>query len=772
MFNTTNNNPIKIGILEASSQNKAILEFFFSNSGKSVFKQTSVDKAEVFIIDYDFPGARESWENISKETGQPGIILSIKEVELPSAIWIAKPLTMSALIEAASGIREFIKNDVKAPVAESFVVEPEKTEVIAKEEPLETKVVIAEETQAESKAVITEAKQVEKVKTKQAEQHAELAIAGSDDSFSYEEAEQTKPKKISEPAIDAMLELDTLDAVEFEKEAVVDAQEIEMLSLEAEESTVEAKQEEIIADLDLMMPIVETSSEEENSEEPAIDAMLELDTLNGIDIQEDEQQDEVSSEISVDEIKPNEEETGKKEVVTNTKEMSSATDYAVSQVMIDVNLDETSKPVEEEIEKEVEVENITPEEEEIDSLIESLISGGKSKENKVKEVSPETDNSLSLETTEETKPDSVLTPEVDIIDVDLELETIDTDQKIELSTDATSAEVRGIEDDATAIIVEEFTQSGESALQEEGVNTDSIGEEIYIDPEKPEAAKEKPKKETAEEELQKLLNELKQEAEDAVDSIPSHRISSEPGMHVLTKAEDRWNLTCGDNDEVKNPKDLDKSSFVLSNQMLSSFFDALEQSKYTKKVMRLKFKGHIIVIDYASDFIYCDNSIYSDSYAAVCFNPIKEDKIKVHKLDKSEIRLYNTKRVENPENSHTIESFVWTTSLLTAKGRLLKYTDMNKKVGLKYWPNLTRLEQIPHAMQIAAVFYKHPGSLMEVTKWLDIEQRYIFAFYNAALSLKLIELDSNKIVNSAGDLDTGPKKNRGFFARLLKRIKS
>jgi len=144
------------------------------------------------------------------------------------------------------------------------------------------------------------------------------------------------------------------------------------------------------------------------------------------------------------------------------------------------------------------------------------------------------------------------------------------------------------------------------------------------------------------------------------------------------------------------------------------------------------------------------------------------------------VRLYRTKIKENPGKAHTVESFIWTTTLLTARGRLPTGTDVNKVVGLKVWPNLTRLELIPHAMNVAAVFSKHPGTLLDIEKWLNIPQRYVFAFYNAALSLNMIETDvktlkskkkkSSSIFNRS---DSNKKsEERGFFGRLLKRLRS
>ena len=114
--------------------------------------------------------------------------------------------------------------------------------------------------------------------------------------------------------------------------------------------------------------------------------------------------------------------------------------------------------------------------------------------------------------------------------------------------------------------------------------------------------------------------------------------------------------------------------------------------------------------------------------------------------------------------------------LLTSRGRLPKDANITNKIGLKTWPNLTRLELVPHAMHMAAAFSKHPGSLLEISKWLKIQQRYVFAFYNAALYLDMIELNSSKVKKPGKSFNSkgagANSEERGFFGRILNRLKS
>ena len=186
----------------------------------------------------------------------------------------------------------------------------------------------------------------------------------------------------------------------------------------------------------------------------------------------------------------------------------------------------------------------------------------------------------------------------------------------------------------------------------------------------------------------------------------------------------------------------------------------------------MKFNGIIVVIGPETDAIYCDQSISTEYYANICYDPMPQEKIKVHQLDTSEIRLYRKRMKEETEYTHYTEAFIWTTSLLTSRGRLPKGTNLKAKIGLKSWPNLTRVENIPHMMQIAALLHKNTWSLLDITNKSDIPKNYVVAFYNAALALDMIQTDG-EIANSAPldlKMDKDKHKNRSFLSRFLKKI--
>ncbi len=123
---------------------------------------------------------------------------------------------------------------------------------------------------------------------------------------------------------------------------------------------------------------------------------------------------------------------------------------------------------------------------------------------------------------------------------------------------------------------------------------------------------------------------------------------------------------------------------------------------------------------------------------------------------------------ESPEHIHSLESFIWTNSLLASQGRLPTTLDLDKKTALKYWPSFARIEAFPYSMRVAALWHHSPDTLLEMSTKLGIPQRYVFAFYNGADALDLIERDPKKVKQQ---MKAKPKNNGGgLISRLFKRL--
>lgn len=109
------------------------------------------------------------------------------------------------------------------------------------------------------------------------------------------------------------------------------------------------------------------------------------------------------------------------------------------------------------------------------------------------------------------------------------------------------------------------------------------------------------------------------------------------------------------------------------------------------------------------------------------------------------------------------DALLWRAAMETAGGRLPTGVNPDKPVYLKHWPNMTRLQRTPHSLRIAAAWAIKGASISETARVLHIPQRYIFAFYNAALELDLVTEDGSHIHRAKRK---GPG-NRGLLTRLF-----
>ncbi len=692
MLNTTNKQPINVGILEISSQNRAILEYFFSEAGKSYFKEVSPEKASAYIIDYDSFGAKESWESTFAETSKPGIIISIKEVDLPSTIWLPKPLTVKALTEAGKSIREMMI-DNEAPKVAAVVDEPIiEVEVEAKEE-----VVVVDMIDSQEEIKKEESPEENYIE----EDNNEGSIDLIDDLLVDEVADNT--------LIENFEETEATEAIVEEKNETVEEQ-----SLLSEEIIMEEVKKPLVIEMpkEAELPLTETNASASSTNFAVSADFVELDTSLE------------SSDESLDET--------------------------VSETANDQNTINLVTPIDEpEIAK-------SNSDSEVDSLLKSLISGGKS--------TKKSSNVL----TDVTESDSEL-PSLDFeLETELPTETDNTDSKlvetISLEDDNTSIKLEALEEAHSSEEVSEDLETTLNQLDTTEKVDDTINQILQSDTN----ADNKPKKKSAEEELQSLLEEIRQEADGTAPASNSKGSSQRAQKYTPTSAEERWKLTCGNyKDDVKLQK---LCLYNPNDHVLSLLLENIKAAKTSNEILRIKFKGIITVIDPESDLIYCDQDIFTEFYANICHEKIDKSKVKIHQLDTSEKRLYSKKMKEENELTHSTEAFIWTTSLLTSKGRLPKNTKINGKVGLSSWPDLTRLESIPNMMQIAALLNKDEWSLSEIINKSGIAQKHVIAFYNAALALDMIE---NNVTAKSATLDLKSAKknnNRSFFSKLLNKI--
>lgn len=238
--------------------------------------------------------------------------------------------------------------------------------------------------------------------------------------------------------------------------------------------------------------------------------------------------------------------------------------------------------------------------------------------------------------------------------------------------------------------------------------------------------------------------------------------------HDELKSDERIISLCGDK------QDLDANANLIDFYTDDSFFlsslkDAIRLARQCQQGVLLNFPQARIYVLPEIHRVFCGVNIYDDEFSELIKACSVSEGGKMHILSTREIHELNEMISQQASALYDMEAFVWTATLLSSQGGLPRTLDPNKPVGLKHWPSLTRLENFPHVMPIAALWSASSMNAFDVAKSLNIHQRYVFSFYNATNSLGLIEQDPEKLITkqSAPRTKDAP---RGLFSRLLKRL--
>ncbi|MGV6810585.1 MAG: hypothetical protein ACWA5U_12005 [bacterium] len=233
----------------------------------------------------------------------------------------------------------------------------------------------------------------------------------------------------------------------------------------------------------------------------------------------------------------------------------------------------------------------------------------------------------------------------------------------------------------------------------------------------------------------------------------------------------RWQLLCGEYADVQNLSNWQQECvhYAPENYFIASLKDALRLATQSQQMVEVKTtEQHMLILPDMSQ-IYFSIPLTEQAFVTFCNSPVRKNQIQIHILNTNEAELARHKISQSSRLLNDLEAFVWSCQLLTAQGRLARGTDITRPALLKYWPNMTRIESIPHMMDIAALWSDSSASIVELAKRLDIPQRYVISFYHAAALLGLMEQDNSKL-KSKTRTESNTKKNRGLFSRLLKRL--
>lgn len=115
----------------------------------------------------------------------------------------------------------------------------------------------------------------------------------------------------------------------------------------------------------------------------------------------------------------------------------------------------------------------------------------------------------------------------------------------------------------------------------------------------------------------------------------------------------------------------------------------------------------------------------------------------------------------------SIEQVTWQIALWSARGRLAQTINPQAKLSLSAWPNFTRLQITPYAIQIAALLTQHSMSADEVASTLQIPQRYVYAVVSASQAIGLLQMEKSSF--DMPKIEWKPKSN--LFNSILRSLR-
>lgn len=264
-----------------------------------------------------------------------------------------------------------------------------------------------------------------------------------------------------------------------------------------------------------------------------------------------------------------------------------------------------------------------------------------------------------------------------------------------------------------------------------------------------------------------LVKDAKEEAAAESTSAPTP-VAYRKSLLSESEQAQRWIDLCGERDDVPATTDVEELQ-ADDRFFLSSLKDAVRLARQCQQGVMLDFPQLRIYVLPEIHRVFCAVDLYSDEFIRLTRECNAGQGGKMHILSTKEIHELNDMIAQQVSALYDLEAFLWSSALLSSQGLLSRGLDPKQAVGLRHWPGLTRIEHFPHVMSIAAQWSVAAISAFEVARSLNIPQRYVFSFYNAANALGLIEQDPDKLIKKKSVPRT-TEAPRGLFSRLLKRL--
>lgn len=215
--------------------------------------------------------------------------------------------------------------------------------------------------------------------------------------------------------------------------------------------------------------------------------------------------------------------------------------------------------------------------------------------------------------------------------------------------------------------------------------------------------------------------------------------------------------------DVTDPVQLEKAYYDPHRYLQGRFHNALIKTQAVGGARITSGWGEVIILLESSQVML---KLSDRQLRPLCVVPLAEANADVSALAPQEAETLRS-HVSYSDSWQPLKPLLWKVALWTSRGRIPLGVPLDRPVCLKHWPNFTRLLPTPHAIRIAALWAAQPCSLMGTVSALQIPQRYVFAFFSAAQSSGLVELEQITVKEVPSSISALQRK--GILGRILNR---
>jgi len=205
----------------------------------------------------------------------------------------------------------------------------------------------------------------------------------------------------------------------------------------------------------------------------------------------------------------------------------------------------------------------------------------------------------------------------------------------------------------------------------------------------------------------------------------------------------------------------------LQGKLHDAFNFAHEKEVATQFSIKIDGEWKNITADPVHKKVFSE--IEDDELKKLCTTPIFCIETKSSFLSKKETQ-YELYRNDKPHSESSIDQFLWKIALWTSSGRMQKGINPSSPIQLKHWPNLTRLQQSPNDIRIAALLSEQPSAPALVAKVLGIPLGEVFSFYAASHTLGLVKSVTKSRARPPSFNLPQKSRHHSLFGKILQKI--